>query len=70
MSAGYDRIKEEIEAVAGGKESTIDRAVCPEPLIPNIETIAAMQALDRGEGVRFASVQALMADLADDHETR
>ena len=34
---------------------------------PNAETIAAMQEFERGEVVRFESVEALMADLhADD----
>jgi DNA-damage-inducible protein J len=37
------------------------------PLIPNAETVAAMQEARRGKGARFESVSALMADLnADD----
>ena len=37
------------------------------PLTPNPETVSALQAAQRGELVRFDSVEALMADLnADD----
>jgi len=31
--------------------------------VPNAETIAAMQAAERGEGVKFGSIEELMADL-------
>ncbi len=35
--------------------------------MPNAETVAAMQELERGEGIRAENVDALMADLnADD----
>lgn len=70
MSTGDNRIKEEIEAAAGGIESQMVDAVCPELLIPNKETIAAMQELESLEGQHFLSVAELIADLADDHETR
>jgi DNA-damage-inducible protein J len=34
---------------------------------PNAETIAAMEELERGEGIRFNTVEEMMADLnADD----
>lgn len=39
----------------------------PFNLVPNAETVAAMEELDRGEGVRFGSIEDLIADLnADD----
>jgi DNA-damage-inducible protein J len=31
--------------------------------VPNAETIAAMQAAERGEGVKFGSIEELVADL-------
>jgi DNA-damage-inducible protein J len=44
-----------------------DKALPFEPLIPNAETIAAMEELMRGEGKSFSSIADLMADLnADD----
>jgi DNA-damage-inducible protein J len=44
-----------------------DRAFPFELRVPNAETIAAMEAGDRGEVVKFGSVADLMADLhADD----
>jgi DNA-damage-inducible protein J len=44
-----------------------DKALPFEPLIPNAETIEAMEALERGEGVTVGSIDALFADLnADD----
>ena len=44
-----------------------DQAFPFELRVPNAETIAAMEAGDRGEVVKFASVEELMADLhADD----
>jgi len=44
-----------------------DQAFPFELRIPNAETVAAMQAGDRGEVVKFASVAELIADLhADD----
>jgi DNA-damage-inducible protein J len=44
-----------------------DKALPFEPLIPNADTIEAMEALDRGEGVTVGSIDALFADLnADD----
>ncbi len=39
----------------------------PFDLVPNAETIAAMEELERGEGVRYNTVEEMMADLnADD----
>jgi DNA-damage-inducible protein J len=35
----------------------------PFDLVPNAETITAMEELDRGEGVYFDTVQEMMADL-------
>ncbi|MGD0522145.1 MAG: type II toxin-antitoxin system RelB/DinJ family antitoxin [Terracidiphilus sp.] len=44
-----------------------DQAFPFELRVPNAETIAAMEAGDRGEVVKFGSVEELMADLhADD----
>lgn len=45
-----------------------DKALPFEPLIPNAETIAAMEQARRGEDLEsFESIEALMADLnADD----
>ena len=44
-----------------------EKALPFEPLIPNEATIAAMKELREGKGTRFATVDALMADLnADD----
>lgn len=44
-----------------------DQAFPFELRVPNTETIAAMEAGDRGEVVKFASIEALMTDLhADD----
>jgi len=44
-----------------------DQAFPFEIRVPNAKTIAAMEAGDRGEVVKFGSVEALMADLhADD----
>ncbi len=44
-----------------------EKALPFEPLVPNAETVAAMQEARRGKGARFDSVAALMADLnADD----
>jgi DNA-damage-inducible protein J len=44
-----------------------DQAFPFELRVPNAETIAAMNAGDRGEAQKFASVEELMADLhADD----
>jgi len=44
-----------------------DKALPFEPLIPNAETIEAMLEARRGEGKKFASIDALFADLnADD----
>jgi DNA-damage-inducible protein J len=44
-----------------------DQAIPFELRVPNAETIAAMEAGDRGEVVKFSSIEALMADLhADD----
>lgn len=40
-----------------------DQAFPFELRVPNAETIAAMQAAERGEGVRFGSIAELMADL-------
>ena len=44
-----------------------DQAFPFELRVPNAETLAALEAGDRGEVVKFSSVEALMADLhADD----
>ena len=44
-----------------------DQALPFADIIPNAETIAAMEAAERGEGKAFTSIEALMADLhADD----
>lgn len=44
-----------------------EKALPFEAKVPNAETAAAMQELERGEGKRFATVADLMADLnADD----
>jgi DNA-damage-inducible protein J len=44
-----------------------DKALPFEPLVPNAQTIAAMQEARDGKLTSFASVKALMADLdADD----
>ena len=43
-----------------------ERALPFEARLPNRETRDAMAAAERGEGARFASVAALMADLNDD----
>ncbi len=44
-----------------------DKALPFEPLIPNAETIAAMEDSLRGEGKSFTTIEELMADLnADD----
>lgn len=44
-----------------------DQAIPFELRVPNPETVAAMEAGDRGEVVKFASIDDLMADLhADD----
>ena len=43
-----------------------DQAFPFELRVPNAETIAAMEAGDRGEVVKFNSVEELMADLHSD----
>jgi DNA-damage-inducible protein J len=44
-----------------------ERTLPFEVKVPNAETVAAMQELERGEGVRFGSVAELMTELnADD----
>jgi DNA-damage-inducible protein J len=44
-----------------------DKALPFEPLVPNAQTIAAMQEARDGKLTSFASIEALMADLdADD----
>jgi DNA-damage-inducible protein J len=43
-----------------------DKALPFDVRIPNAETQAAMQAVQRGEVERFKTVEALMADLNDD----
>ena len=44
-----------------------DKALPFEPLRPNAETIAAMEEARKGGGLKFNSIEALMADLnADD----
>jgi antitoxin component of RelBE/YafQ-DinJ toxin-antitoxin module len=39
-----------------------------EPLVPSAETIAAMEAVDRGEVKTFATIEELFADLHSDAE--
>ena len=47
----------------------VDKRLPFDPLIPNEETIAAMEAAERGELVTVGDVDGLMADLnADDRE--
>ena len=46
-----------------------DKALPFEPLIPNAETIKAMQAARRGELVTVGSIDALFADLHADDKT-
>jgi DNA-damage-inducible protein J len=74
------RIKEEAAAILGAAGLTIsdafrmmlmrtvaDKALPFDPLVPNAETIEAMQAARRGDLVTVGSVDDLMADLhADD----
>lgn len=43
--------------------SATDQALPFQLEVPNAETIAAMQAAERGDGVKFNSVAELMADL-------
>ena len=44
-----------------------EKALPFEPLIPNAETIAAMEEIERGEAKQFDTIEDLMADLhADD----
>jgi DNA-damage-inducible protein J len=43
-----------------------DKALPFEPLVPNAETVAAMQEARKGGLPRFNSVEALMADLHED----
>ena len=70
------RIKEEAAAVLGAMGLTVsdafrlmmtriaaDKALPFEPLVPNAETIEAMKEARRGGSQRFASVEALLADL-------
>ena len=45
-----------------------EQALPFEARLPNRETRDAMAAVERGEGARFASVAALMADLNDEEE--
>lgn len=40
-----------------------DQAFPFELRVPNVETIAAMQAAERGEGTKFGSIAELTADL-------
>ncbi len=70
------RIKEEASVVLAAMGLTVsdafrilltrvarEKALPFEPLVPNEETIAAIEAARRGEGETFDSVEALMADL-------
>jgi DNA-damage-inducible protein J len=70
------RIKEEASVVLEAMGLTVsdafrilltrvarEKALPFEPLVPNEETIAAIEAARRGEGETFDSVEALMADL-------
>jgi DNA-damage-inducible protein J len=71
-----ERVKEEAAAVLATIGLTVsdafrlmmmriakDKALPFEPLIPNAETIEAMLEARRGEGKKFASIDALFADL-------
>lgn len=44
-----------------------EKAMPFEPLVPNAETIKAMQELDEGKGHRVTSVKGLMAELNADN---
>ena len=70
------RIKEEATVVLAAMGLTVsdafrilltrvarEKALPFEPLVPNEDTIAAIQAARRGEGETFDTVEALMADL-------
>lgn len=48
-------------------QSKAGNEVCPKPQVQNEETIAAIIELEAGKGTRFATVDALMADLKDDN---
>ena len=75
-----EQVKEEAAAVPAGIGLSVsdafrimmmriarDKALPFESLIPNAETVEAMEALERGEGVTVGSIDALFADLnADD----
>ncbi len=75
-----ERIKEEASAILGAVGLTVsdavrmmlmktvaEKALPFDPLIPNAETIKAMQAARDGDLVTTESIDALMADLnADD----
>ncbi len=75
-----ERIKEEASAILGAVGLTVsdavrmmlmktvaEKALPFDPLIPNAETIKAMQAARDGDLVTAGSIDALMADLnADD----
>ncbi|MBF0167374.1 MAG: type II toxin-antitoxin system RelB/DinJ family antitoxin [Alphaproteobacteria bacterium] len=75
-----ERIKEEASTVLAAMGLTVsdafrlmmiriarEKALPFEPLIPNAETIAAMEAARRGELERVGSIDDLLADLnADD----
>jgi DNA-damage-inducible protein J len=45
-----------------------ERALPFEARLPNRATREAIEAAERGEGARFASVAALIADLSDEEE--
>jgi DNA-damage-inducible protein J len=75
-----ERIKKEAAAVLGAMGLTVsdafrmmmvriatEKALPFEPLIPNEETIAAMEAAQRGELITVGSIEELFAELnADD----
>jgi len=75
-----ERVKREAEEIYASAGLTIsevfrlmlirtvaEHALPFDPLIPNAETIEAMEAARRGEMTHFQTVEALMADLnADD----
>jgi DNA-damage-inducible protein J len=80
VRARIDReVKEKAAAILGAAGLTIsdafrmmlmrtvaDKALPFDPLVPNAETIEAMEAARRGELVTVGSVEDLMADLHED----
>jgi DNA-damage-inducible protein J len=76
-----ERIKTEAAAVLAAMGLTLsdafrlllikiaqEKALPFAPLVPNAETIAAIEAARRGEGKSFATLEELFADLNSDEE--